>query len=182
MPEAQLRFWPLLWIYASNLVLVMLTLGLYLVISTATLEMFGPLAMDFRFPVSGAIRMGPIYAPKENLVVLAVCLAAIAALWLILFRTDLGRALRALADDRAVAMAQGLRWLRVCGAPMRWAKTAWPVGWAIVSSPTGDLKKANGKWCGIPKSKAMRFVALRLLQGWVSIPRPTWWVVAWVCP
>lgn len=28
--HAQLRFWPLLWIYASNLLLVMLTLGLYI--------------------------------------------------------------------------------------------------------------------------------------------------------
>jgi branched-chain amino acid transport system permease protein len=30
-------------------------------------------------------------------------------LWLALYRTDLGRGLRALADDRMVAMAQGLR-------------------------------------------------------------------------
>jgi branched-chain amino acid transport system permease protein len=49
------------------------------------------------------------HVPKENMVVLAVCLAAIGGLWLVLFRTDLGRALRALADDRQVAMAQGMR-------------------------------------------------------------------------
>jgi branched-chain amino acid transport system permease protein len=73
------------------------------------LSVFGPLSMEFRFPVSGALRLGPIYVPEENLIVLAVCLTAIAALWLVLFRTDLGRALRALADDRAVAMAQGMR-------------------------------------------------------------------------
>ena len=35
--------------------------------------------------------MGPIYVPRENLIVLAICLAAIGALWLLLFRTDLGR-------------------------------------------------------------------------------------------
>lgn len=88
---------------------LMLTLGLYLVTSTGLLIVFGPLSMEFRFPVSGSMRFGPIYVPRENMVVLAVCLAAIGGLWLVLFRTDLGRALRALADDRQVAMAQGMR-------------------------------------------------------------------------
>jgi branched-chain amino acid transport system permease protein len=93
----------------DHLATLMLTLGLYLIISSGLLGVFGPLSMEFSFPVSGALRMGPIYVPRENLIVLAVCLAAIAALWLILFRTDLGRGLRALADDRAVAMALGMR-------------------------------------------------------------------------
>ena len=47
--------------------------------------------------------------PLENLVVLAVCVCAIAGLYALLFSTDLGRGLRALADDRDVAMAQGMR-------------------------------------------------------------------------
>jgi branched-chain amino acid transport system permease protein len=93
----------------DHLATLMLTLGLYLVISTGVLAVFGPLSMEFSFPVSGALRAGSIYVPRENLVVLAVCVAAIGGLYLVLFRTDIGRALRALADDRQVARAQGLR-------------------------------------------------------------------------
>ncbi|MGE0225584.1 MAG: branched-chain amino acid ABC transporter permease [Acetobacteraceae bacterium] len=93
----------------DHLATLMLTLGLYLVTSNTLLRVFGPLSMEFTFPVTGSIRFGPIYVPRENLIVLGVCLAAIVALWLVLFRTDLGRALRALADDRQVAMAQGMR-------------------------------------------------------------------------
>jgi branched-chain amino acid transport system permease protein len=93
----------------DHLATLMLTLGLYLVISTGVLTVFGPLSMQFEFPVKGAVHAGGIYVPLENLIVLAVCSTAIVALYLVLFRTDLGRALRALADDRAVAMAQGLR-------------------------------------------------------------------------
>ncbi len=93
----------------DHLATLMLTLALYLIISTGVLAVFGPISMEFTFPVSGAFRAGPIYVPRENLIVLAVCLAAILALYLVLFRTDLGRALRALADDRAVGMALGLR-------------------------------------------------------------------------
>jgi len=92
----------------DHLATLMLTLGLYLIMSTGMLTIFGPLSMEFTFPVTGALRMGPIYVARENLIVLAICLAMIGVLWVLLFRTDLGRGLRALADDRAVARAQGL--------------------------------------------------------------------------
>ena len=92
----------------DHLATLMLTLGLYLIMSTGMLTIFGPLSMEFTFPVTGALHLGPLYIPRENLIVLAICLAAVGALWAVLFRTDLGRALRALADDRTVARAQGL--------------------------------------------------------------------------
>ncbi len=110
----------------DHLATLMLTLGLYLVISTGLLTVFGPLSMEFAFPAKGALHMGPIYVPRENLIVLAVCLAAIAALWLVLYRTDLGRGLRALADDRTVAMAQGLR-----------PKLLFPLAFAIATGLAG---------------------------------------------
>ena len=87
---------------------MMLTLGLYLVISTGVLLVFGPLSPQFRFPVSGTLRAGSIYVPLENLAVLGSCLVAIAGLYLLIYRTGFGRALRALADDRPVATAQGV--------------------------------------------------------------------------
>lgn len=110
----------------DHLATLMLTLGLYLVISTGLLTVFGPLSMEFAFPVTGALHIGPIYVPRENLIVLVVCLGAIAALWLVLYRTDLGRGLRALADDRAVAMAQGLR-----------PKLLFPLAFAIATGLAG---------------------------------------------
>ena len=57
----------------DHLATLMLTLGLYLVLSSGLLQVFGPLAMEFRFPVTGAMRLGPIYVPKENMIVLLVC-------------------------------------------------------------------------------------------------------------
>src|SRR3954453_16599173 len=85
----------------DHLATLMLTLGLYLIMSTGLLTVFGPLSMDFTFPVTGALRMGPIYGPRENLIVPAPCLPDNAPLWMRLNRTDLGRSLCALADVRA---------------------------------------------------------------------------------
>jgi branched-chain amino acid transport system permease protein len=93
----------------DHLATLMLTLGFYLVMTTAVLVIFGPESPEFRFPVTGTLRSGGIYIPLENFVVLAVCLVTIGGVYLLMYFTDFGRALRALADDRTVAMAQGLR-------------------------------------------------------------------------
>jgi branched-chain amino acid transport system permease protein len=92
---------------------LILTLGLYLVMFTAVLVTFGPEPPQFSFPVTSTIRGAGLYIPVANLIVLGVCGLAIALVYLLMYRTEFGRALRALADDRTVAMAQGIptRWL-----------------------------------------------------------------------
>jgi branched-chain amino acid transport system permease protein len=96
-------------IVEDHLATLMLTLGLYLIMSTGVLVTFGPESPQFQFPISGTLRLGAFHLPIENIVVLVICLLAIAAVYLLIYRTDFGRALRALADDRQVAAAQGLR-------------------------------------------------------------------------
>ncbi len=96
-------------IVEDHLATLMLTLGLYLMMSTGVLVTFGPESPQFQFPISGTLRLGAFHLPIENIVVLAICLLAIAVVYLLIYRTDFGRALRALADDRQVAAAQGLR-------------------------------------------------------------------------
>lgn len=93
----------------DHLATMMLTLGLYLFLSTGILVTFGPESPKFPFPVTGALHFRGIFVPLENFVVLCVCLAAISVVYTIIYRTNFGRALRALADDRPVAAAQGIR-------------------------------------------------------------------------
>jgi branched-chain amino acid transport system permease protein len=93
----------------DHLATLMLTLGLYLMMSNGILLIFGPESPAFVFPVSGVLRSHGFYVPIENLIVLGVCLTAILVIYLLVYFTDFGRALRALADDRAVATALGLR-------------------------------------------------------------------------
>jgi branched-chain amino acid transport system permease protein len=93
----------------DHLATLMLTLGLYLVMSSGILVTFGPQSPAFTFPLTGVLRSHGFSVPVENLVVLAVCLAGILSIYALMYHTDFGRALRALADDRAVATAQGLR-------------------------------------------------------------------------
>lgn len=110
----------------DHLATLMLTLGLYMVLSTGVLVTFGPESRQFAFPVSGSIRYGGLYMPLANLVVLGVCLLAISGVYLLMYRTDLGRALRALAEDRHVAATQGLR-----------PRLLFPLAFAIASGLAG---------------------------------------------
>jgi len=93
----------------DHLATLMLTLGLYMVLSNGVLVTFGPESRQFAFPVTGTLRYGAFYMPLANLVVLCICLLAISSVYLLMYRTGLGRALRALADDRHIAATQGLR-------------------------------------------------------------------------
>lgn len=93
----------------DHLATLMLTLGLYLMMSSGILVIFGAESPSFEFPVSGVLRGGGFYVPIANLIVLGVCCVAIGGLYWLVYHTDFGRALRALSDDRAVATAQGLR-------------------------------------------------------------------------
>lgn len=93
----------------DHLATMMLTMGLYLVMGTALVAAFGTEPVEFNSPVTGTWRSGRLYVPYANLVVLAACLLAIAAFYLVLFKSNLGRSLRALSDDRRMATVLGLR-------------------------------------------------------------------------
>ncbi len=115
----------------DHLATLILTLGLYLVIGSGVLVTFGPDAPQFQFPVSGALRLGGLYFPLENFVVLIVCVLAIATVYYTIYRTNFGRSLRALAQDRPVAVALGIK-----------AKTLFSLAFAIsvgLAGMTGAL-------------------------------------------
>lgn len=88
---------------------IILTLGLSLLLATVVLYIFGPQSPLFQFPVSGVLRIGQLFLPLPRLIIIGVGVVVIGLTWAILFLTDLGRALRALADDREMARVQGMR-------------------------------------------------------------------------
>ncbi|MDR5784624.1 branched-chain amino acid ABC transporter permease [Caballeronia sp. LZ065] len=88
---------------------LVLTLGLYLVLTNGVQAVFGAESVDFTFPLSGVWRAGSFFVPIENMVLLAASLAVIGLTYAMIYRTNLGRSLRAMAQDRPVARAQGMR-------------------------------------------------------------------------
>jgi branched-chain amino acid transport system permease protein len=92
----------------DHLATMLITLGIYQIMTTGVTMVYGAEPADFKFPVSGSLRGTGFYIPYSNLIVMAVCATAIAGVYYLVFRTRYGIALRAMADDAPVAKAQGI--------------------------------------------------------------------------
>jgi branched-chain amino acid transport system permease protein len=93
----------------DHLATMLITLGIYQIMTTGVTFVYGAEPVDFKFPVSGSLRGAGFYIPYPNLIVMAVCATAIVGVYYLVFRTRYGIALRAMADDAPVAKAQGIR-------------------------------------------------------------------------
>ena len=93
---------------SDHMATMLLTLGVYQIIVTGATFAYGAEPVDFRFPISGSLRWHGYFVPYSTLVVLVVCAVAIASIYYLVFKTRYGIALRAMADDGAVARAQGI--------------------------------------------------------------------------
>jgi branched-chain amino acid transport system permease protein len=92
----------------DELAAMIITLGVSLVMTTAATAIFGPEPAPIEFPVSGSLRGPGFRMSWANFIVFLVCTVVIAGVYLLMYRTRFGISLRAMADDRAVATAQGI--------------------------------------------------------------------------
>ena len=94
---------------ADHLATMLITLGIYQIMTTGVTMVYGAEPAQFSFPVSGSLRGAGFYIPYSNLIVFVVCTLAITAVYYLVFKTRYGIALRAMADDGPVAKAQGIQ-------------------------------------------------------------------------
>jgi branched-chain amino acid transport system permease protein len=87
---------------------ILLMLGVALVLENVALLAFGPEPTRVRSPLASAtLWLGPVFVDVARLVTFLVALALTTALWAFLFRTDLGRTIRAAADNTYGALVIG---------------------------------------------------------------------------
>jgi len=87
---------------------ILLMLGVALILENAALVTFGPEPARVRSSLSTAtVWLGPVFVDVARLVTFVVAIALTLALWVFLFRTDLGRMIRAAADNPYGALVVG---------------------------------------------------------------------------
>jgi len=93
---------------------ILLMLGVALVLENVALAAFGPEPTRVRSPLASAtLWLGPVFVDVARLVTFLVAVALTTALWAFLFRTDLGRTIRAAADNTYGALVIGIDVRRV---------------------------------------------------------------------
>jgi branched-chain amino acid transport system permease protein len=87
---------------------ILLMLGVALVLENVALVAFGPEPTRVRSPLAAAaLWLGPVFVDVARLVTFVVAVALTLALWAFLFKTDLGRTIRAAADNPYGALVVG---------------------------------------------------------------------------
>jgi branched-chain amino acid transport system permease protein len=87
---------------------ILLMLGVALVLENLALVLFGPEPTRVRSPLgAAAIWIGPVFVDVARLVTFVVAVALTLVLWAFLFKTDLGRTVRAAADNTYGALVIG---------------------------------------------------------------------------
>ena len=87
---------------------ILLMLGVALILENGALLAFGPEPVRVRSPLAAATwYVGPLYVDVGRLLTFAVAIALTLALYAFLFRTDLGRTIRAAADNPYGALVIG---------------------------------------------------------------------------
>jgi branched-chain amino acid transport system permease protein/neutral amino acid transport system permease protein len=88
--------------------MLIVTLGLWLILSSALLAIWGPDPRQFTGAQQLPLKIGPFLLTREQLIIMAVAVCALVGLHLLLTRTKLGKAMRAISDDKVLASASGI--------------------------------------------------------------------------
>jgi branched-chain amino acid transport system permease protein len=93
----------------SELLPLIATIGVSVMLENAMLAWFGPVPYAFESPLSNdVIRFGGVFITLQNVLIIAVSIATIALLYAFLKLTFLGKALRAVSQDRETAGLMGI--------------------------------------------------------------------------
>ncbi len=102
-------------LYGRPLETLLATFGVSLILQQAVRSIFSPLNRSVATPewMSGTILLGPLEVTLNRLIIIGFCIVVFTLLWLALQRTRLGLEVRAVAQNRAMARAMGVRSARV---------------------------------------------------------------------
>lgn len=149
--------------YGDELNGMIVALGLSIILQNVALSLWGPTARTLQSPYNGVVDVGSLMLSQERLFALACALVIFLAFWAVMMRTQIGRAIRAIAQDKEVALMQGVRANRIY--PLAFAIA---VGLAAVSGALMAPIFSVSPYAGVaPMLKA--FVVV-ILGGLGSIP------------
>jgi branched-chain amino acid transport system permease protein len=95
--------------HGSELLPLIATIGVSIMLQNAMLLLFGPIPYAFSTPYSGqVIRIGTLFFTLQNLLIILVSTTTIGLLYAFMKFTFLGKALRAVSQDRDTAALMGI--------------------------------------------------------------------------
>ncbi len=114
---------------------LMLTVGLGFLLENVAQMFFKPIQRAITVGwTTTSYQVGPLFFSQAQLIAFVISLAVSAVMWFFLTRTDFGRAMRAMVDDRDVAQTMGISARQVYTVAMGAASALAGVGGVIMMS------------------------------------------------
>lgn len=90
------------------LIILIVTFGLSLILSNAILAVWGADYKEYNVSLESPLRLGPLTLTGDQLGIMALSVAVMVAIHLVLTRTKIGKAMRAMSDDKSLAGVSGI--------------------------------------------------------------------------
>jgi branched-subunit amino acid ABC-type transport system permease component len=120
------------------------TIGLGAVLENIILRLFGPQPVAQPLNLTGALVIGGVHVPNQNMLILAVAGLLLGIVAWLLNRTRMGRAIRATAQNRDAAQLMGIRIGRVYAQVLALSGALAAVSGIMISSLSGLLPNMGG--------------------------------------
>lgn len=118
---------------ATSTTLIIISIGLSFLLRNAVILIWGSENQTYRLPVMPALDFWGVKIIYSKVIVMILAVVAIATVHLILQRTKVGKAMRAVADDLDLARVSGIdvEWVVLCtwllaGCSREWRRSLWP--------------------------------------------------------
>ena len=120
------------------------TIGIGAVLENVILRSFGPQPVAQPLNLPGAVTVGSVHIPNQNILIFAVSILMMVAVALLLNNTRMGRAIRATAQNRDAAQLMGIRIGRVYAQVLAISGALAAVSGIMISSLSGLLPNMGG--------------------------------------
>ena len=120
------------------------TIGIGTILESVILRSFGPQPVAQPLNLTGALVVGDVHIPLQNILILVVSVLMMVAVALLLNHTRMGRAIRATAQNRDAAQLMGIRIGRVYAQVLAISGGLAAVSGIMISSLSGLLPNMGG--------------------------------------
>jgi branched-chain amino acid transport system permease protein len=119
------------------------SIGLSMIFMRGSLLGFGTEERGLRPPIAGSLALGPVQLPAEKVAAIILCFAVMLGLYLLLMKTRIGKAMRAVKLDNEVASLQGINTNRMYLIVFATASALAAMAGGIIA-PVFSIKPAMG--------------------------------------
>ncbi len=131
--------------FTSGHYVLIVTFGLSLILLNLEYSIWGAQVRFFNMPIPTAMTIGPLRWTKNQLIVMAISVALMAAVHTMLRVTRLGKSMRAMSDNTTLAMTSGIDTKRVTTITWFLSGSLAGVAGTVLGISEGNLTPASGE-------------------------------------